>query len=95
VTRVDVGTDKLHSVVGAYRFDQAFFQPNAEVRIRVEGREPALDWGNNLKSALIPVSPTEFIDRQFWARIVVDEDGTGFTYSSSGSRFRVKRVSSE
>ena len=95
VTRVDVGTDKLHSVVEAYRFDQTFFQPNAEVRIRIEGREPVLDWGNNLKSALIPVSPTEFIDRQFWARIVVDEDGTGFTYSSAGSRFKVKRVSSE
>ena len=95
VTRVDVAADKLHSVVGAYRFDQTFFQPNAEVRIRIEGKEPVLDWGNNLKSALIPVSPTEFIDRQFWARIVVDEDGAGFTYSSSGSRFKVKRVSSE
>ena len=95
VTRVDVGTDKLQSVVGAYRFDQTFFQPNAEVRIRIEGKEPVLDWGNNLKSALIPVSSTEFIDRQFWARIVVNEDGTGFTYSSSGSRFKVKRVSSE
>jgi CubicO group peptidase (beta-lactamase class C family) len=95
VTRVDVGTDKLHSVAGAYRFDQTFFQSNAEVRIRIEGKEPVLDWGNNLKSALIPVSPTEFIDRQFWARIVVDEDGTGFTYSSSGSRFKVKRISSE
>jgi CubicO group peptidase (beta-lactamase class C family) len=95
VARVDVGADKLHSLVGAYRFDQTFFQPNADVRIRIEGKEPVLDWGNNLKSALIPVSPTEFIDRQFWARIVVDEDGTGFTYSSSGSRFKVKRVSSE
>jgi CubicO group peptidase (beta-lactamase class C family) len=95
VTGVEVAADKLHRVVGAYRFDQTFFQPNAEVRIRIEGKEPVLDWGNNLKSALIPVSPTEFIDRQFWARIVVDEDGTGFTYSSSGSRFKVKRVSSE
>jgi len=85
----------LQSVVGAYRFDQTFFQPNAEVRIRIEGKEPVLDWGNNLKSALIPVSSTEFIDRQFWARILVDEDGTGFTYSSLGSRFKVKRVSSE
>jgi hypothetical protein len=65
------------------------------VRIRIEGKEPILDWGNNLKSALIPISPTEFIDRQFWARIVVDENGTGFTYASLGSRFKVKRVSSE
>ena len=47
------------------------------------------------QSSSSPVSPTEFIDRQFWARIVVDEYGTGFTYSSSGSRFKVKRVSSE
>ena len=44
VTRVDVGTDKLHSVLGAYRFDQTFFQPNAEVRIRIEreGAGPGL-----------------------------------------------------
>jgi CubicO group peptidase (beta-lactamase class C family) len=90
---VSVGTEKLRRLTGIYRFDETFYRPNAEVRVRVEGKELVLDWGNNSKSDLIPVSPTEFIDRQFWSRIVFDGSGAGFRYSTSPG-FRASRVTS-
>ena len=85
----EVSGDKLRRLAGTYRFDEKFFRPNAEVRIRIEGKEVVLDWGGGTRSDLIPVSATEFIDRPFWSRIVFDETASGFTYSGS---FRATRV---
>ena len=86
---VEVSQDKLQRLASAYRFDEKFFRPGAEVRIRIEGKDLILDWGGGTKSDLIPVSATEFVDRQFWSRIVFDEKASGFTYSGS---FRATRA---
>jgi CubicO group peptidase (beta-lactamase class C family) len=86
---VEVGGDKLQRLAGTYRFDEKFFRPNAEVRLQIEQKKLVLDWGGSTKSNLIPVSANEFIDRQFWSRIVFDETASGFTYSGS---FRASRV---
>jgi CubicO group peptidase (beta-lactamase class C family) len=86
---VEVSGDKLQRLASVYRFDEKFFRPSAEVRIRIEGKDLILDWGGGTKSDLIPVSATEFVDRQFWSRIVFDETASGFTYSGS---FRATRV---
>lgn len=88
-----VGTERLRHLTGVYRFDETFYRPNAEVSVRIEGKELILDWGNNSRSDLIPVSPTEFIDRQFWSRIVFDATGAGFRYATSPG-FRASRVKS-
>ncbi|HSC45341.1 MAG TPA: serine hydrolase domain-containing protein [Candidatus Acidoferrum sp.] len=89
---VDVAADKLARLAGSYRFDGKFFRPNAEVHIRVEGKQAILDWGGGTRSDLIPVSATEFIDRQFWSRIVFDETASGFIYSGS---FRATRSAAQ
>ncbi|HXT27487.1 MAG TPA: serine hydrolase domain-containing protein [Candidatus Eisenbacteria bacterium] len=86
---VEVGADQLQRLAGTYRFDETFFRPSAEVRIRIEGKGLILDWGGDTRSDLVPVSATEFIDRQFWSRIVFDQTATGFRYSGS---FQAKRV---
>jgi CubicO group peptidase (beta-lactamase class C family) len=86
---VEVKTENLKRLAGIYQFDEKFFRPNAEAGIRVEGKELVLDWGSGTRSDLIPVAPNEFIDRQFWTRVVFDETGSGFKYSGS---FQAKRV---
>jgi len=86
-----VDKDNLQRLTGTYRFDETFYRPNAEVRIRIEGKALVLDWGNSGRSDLLPVSSTEFIDRQFWSRIVFDENPEGFKYGGSPG-FRAIRV---
>jgi D-alanyl-D-alanine carboxypeptidase len=87
---VELGGDTLARLRGTYRFDETFFQPNAEVRIRVEGKDLVLDWGGTSGSHLIPLAAGEFIDRQSWTRMVFDQDATGFRYGSSPA-FHAKR----
>jgi CubicO group peptidase (beta-lactamase class C family) len=89
IVPVEVSGDKLQRLAGTYRFDEKFFRPDAEVRIRIEGKDAILDWGGATRSDLIPVSATEFIDRQFWSRVVFDETASGFTYAGS---FRATRL---
>jgi hypothetical protein len=86
---VDVGINDLRRFAGAYQFDEKFFRPNAQVAFRVEGKELVLDWGSGTQSNLIPVGPNEFIDRQFWSRLVFDETADGFKYAGS---FEAKRM---
>jgi CubicO group peptidase (beta-lactamase class C family) len=86
----EVSTENLQRLAGTYRFDEKFFRPNAEVAIRIEGKALVLDWGSGTRSDLIPVSPNEFIDRQFWSRLVFDETAGGFKYSGSFQATRVQ-----
>jgi hypothetical protein len=92
ITAVRLTQAELSRVAGTYRFGQDFYRPNAEVRIRIVSGEPILDWGNDFFAALIPVGNGEFVDRQFWARLIMDPDASGFTYSMSGNQFKVKRI---
>ncbi len=92
ITPVTGDIGQLRKFEGNYQFGADFFRPNAQVQLTVQGGEPALDWGNNFRSSLIPVGPGEFIDRRFWARVRFKADGTGFLYSSSGSDFEVRRI---
>jgi hypothetical protein len=79
---------------GAYSFGDDFYRPGAKLTFRVENGEPILDWGNNYRTSLIPVGRNEFLDRQFWARLKMNADGTGFSYSMSGREFIARRSSS-
>jgi CubicO group peptidase (beta-lactamase class C family) len=89
--RLDLGGEKLERLRGTYRFDDTFYQPNAEVQIRVEGKDLVLDWGGASRSPLIPVGPSEFIDRPSWTRLRFDDDDAGFRYGSTPA-FHAKRV---
>jgi len=89
IAPVEVDAGYLERLAGAYQFDEKFFRPHAKVSIRVEGAELLLDWGGGTRSDLLPVAPNEFIDRQFWSRLVFDESAGGFKYSGA---FAAKRV---
>jgi CubicO group peptidase (beta-lactamase class C family) len=92
IVPISIAADELRKADGRYRFGPDFYRPDAEVQLHSETSTPILDWGNNFRTALIPVAAGEFIDRQFWARIRMDADGSGFTYSTSGRDFKVRRL---
>jgi CubicO group peptidase (beta-lactamase class C family) len=92
IAPIELSTANLQRLAGGYQFDEKFFRPNAKVAIRVEGTELVLDWGGGTQSDLMPVAPNEFIDRQFWSRLVFDQSAGGFTYSGS---FEAKRVATK
>ena len=83
----------IQAIAGDYEFDQDYYRPNAKISIHTRGNALVLDWGNNFESAMIPVSPTEFIERQFWSMVRLLPDRSGFTYTSSGSTFRATKIS--
>ncbi len=91
----ELESDLCPAVLGGLRTGRSAFTQggsNAEVSIRIVAGEPVLDWGSSFSSALIPVGPSEFLDRQFWARLVMNRDPAGFTYSTSGREFKARCV---
>jgi CubicO group peptidase (beta-lactamase class C family) len=93
IVPVPIDPSQLQRFEGSYRFGPDFFRPNADVTLRIESGQPLLDWGNQFRTSLIPVGNGEFVDRQFWARIRMEQDGSGFVYSTSGRDFKVRKVS--
>lgn len=67
----------LDTYAGAYTFGPDFFRPNAPVTIRRDGDHLVMDWGGGFLSLLVPVADDEFLDRTFWARVVLKEDAKG------------------
>src|SRR5204862_3385915 len=82
IVPIAVSAETLRGYEGTYRFGPDFFRPNTEVKLRLDGGELVLDWGNAFISALIPVGNGEFMDRHLWAHIQVN--ASGVTYSTSG-----------
>jgi len=76
------GLDRLS---GRYKFGTDFYRPGAEVLVEREGDHLVLAWTATYRSPLLALSPTEFLDRSFWARISFDLDTGG---SPSGFRWR-------
>jgi hypothetical protein len=72
-----------------------FYRPNAKLAFRSRNDERLLGWGNTFKATLVPVANKEFMERQFWARLKTNSDGTLFSYSVPGRDFQVKPISSK
>ena len=88
---VSVSADEWMRLEGAYVFGPDFYRPNAGVRLESHSGTLFLNWGNDFETALTPVGKGEFLDRQFWARLKVNRDGT-LAYSSGDRNFELKRA---
>ncbi len=67
----------LESYIGRYEFGADFFRPGAVVTIGKEKSHLLMDWGGGFHPVLVPVSETEFLDRNFWARVTFVKDQKG------------------
>lgn len=77
VTARAVDPAVLDGYAGSYTFGPDFFRPNATVAIRREGDHLVMDWGRGYLSLLVPVAEDEFLDRTFWARVILRRDAHG------------------
>lgn len=80
-----VPPEGLDHLSGRYKFGVDFYRPGAEIFVEREGDHLVLAWSATYRSPLMALSPTEFLDRSFWARISFDLDPNG---KPSGFRWR-------
>lgn len=91
ITPVPFSAKEAQDYAGNYQFGADFYRPNALVKLAFEDNTMIMDWGNGSRFALVPVAKGEFLDRQFWARLKINRDRSGFTYTLD-REFQAKRI---
>ena len=66
----------LLSYEGHYQFGPDFFDPDAKFRLIAQPRYLLLQLANDSRP-LVPLSPTEFLERKFFGHIVAEQDEQG------------------
>jgi len=67
----------LDLLVGRYQFGKDFYRPEAVVEVKKEANYLVMKWSENFESPLMPLSPTTFLDRNFWAKIIFGKNAKG------------------
>lgn len=66
----------LSSYQGYYQFGSDFFTPEEKFRPVVQSRYLLMQFANGGRP-LIPLSPTEFLERDFFGHVAAEKDGQG------------------
>jgi CubicO group peptidase (beta-lactamase class C family) len=74
--RVDVPPSVLASYAGEYQYGPDYFAPDAKFELSVEPGYLLLRLGDS-RTPLVPLQPTEFLDRKFFGRVVMEKDSSG------------------
>ena len=94
-TAVKIRQAILESYAGEYQYGSDYFVPNGKATLTVDGGALLLQLGS-FRTALVPVSSTEFLERNFLGgiRFKVGASGKveGLTYSYSGKDFVARRM---
>ena len=92
---VTIPQSTLESYAGQYRYGPDYFVPNAEFTVTAHPGYLLLQLGD-LRMPLVPLSATEFLDRNFLGHITISHstEGTldGLTYRYAGKQFAAHRV---
>jgi CubicO group peptidase (beta-lactamase class C family) len=93
VARIPQAT--LASYAGQYQYGADYFVPNGKATLTVDGSALLLELGS-FRTPLVPVSPTEFLERNFLGRVVFSVGASGkvesLTYSYAGKDFVARRL---
>jgi CubicO group peptidase (beta-lactamase class C family) len=85
----------LAAYAGEYQYGPDYFVPNGKAMLTVDGGALLLELGS-FRTPLVPVSATEFVERNFLGRVVfnVGAEGKieGLIYSYSGKDFVARRL---
>ena len=66
--------ESLKAFAGRYRFGRDFYRPNAEAELRLKDGDLEFVWSETSRSVLRPVAPAVFLDRLFWATVLLQTD---------------------
>lgn len=93
---VTVSQSVLTSYSGEYQYGPDYFVPNGKVTITAQAGWLQMQLGS-FRTPLVPLSESEFLDRNFLAHVIFsrDEKGnvSGLTYVYAGKEFAGQRVS--
>lgn len=88
----------LVSYAGEYQYGADYFVPNGKATLKAESGYLLLEL-NGFRTPLVPVSATEFLDRNFFGHLVISKDGSGkvpgLTYRYAGREFPARRLEVE
>jgi CubicO group peptidase (beta-lactamase class C family) len=92
---VPVPQSTLSNYAGEYQFGPDYFVPNAKATVKAESGFLLLEVGT-FRTPLVPTSPTEFLERNFFGHMIFSvKPGTrpeSLTYKYAGREFTAKRV---
>jgi hypothetical protein len=94
LSAVKVPQTTLASYAGQYQYGPDYFVPNGKATLTVDGGALLLELGS-FRTPLVPLSGTEFLERNFLGRVVFNVGAggkvEGLTYSYSGKDFVARR----
>ena len=97
-TAAKIPRPTLESYAGEYQYGADYFVPNGKATLTVDGGALLLQLGS-FRTPLVPVSTTEFLERNFLGRVAFKVGASGkvegLTYSYSGKDFVARRVEKE
>ena len=92
---IPIQQEKLASLAGEYQYGADYFVPNAKFNLTAEFGCLLLQLGD-FRTPLVPLSETEFLDRNFFAKVLMTKDDkgnvTGLTYRYDGKDFVARRI---
>jgi len=88
----------LASYAGQYQYGSDYFIPNAKFTLKVDGSSLLLELGS-FRTPLVPLSATEFLERNFLGQVVISPGAAGkvdgLIYRYAGQDFAARRVESK
>jgi hypothetical protein len=95
---VKIAPSTLASYAGQYQYGPDYFVPNGTVTVTVDGGALRMELGT-FRTPLVPVSGTEFLERNFLGRVVFGANSSGkidnLTYKYAGKEFLAKRLAAK
>ncbi|MFY9560846.1 MAG: serine hydrolase domain-containing protein [Terriglobales bacterium] len=92
---IDIPQPTLASYAGDYQYGPDYFVPNAKFTLTAEGGTLLLELGS-FRTPLVPLSATEFLERNFLGHVVISVGPGGrvdsLTYRYAGKDFVAHRV---
>jgi CubicO group peptidase (beta-lactamase class C family) len=88
----------LTSYAGEYQYGPDYFVPNGKATLKAEPGYLVLEL-SGFRTPLVPISETEFLERNFFGQLTISKDGngkvTGLTYRYAGREFTAQRIEVE
>ena len=90
--QTSVAPGSLKGLPASFRFPKDFYQPDALVRVTAAKAQVTLHWPTGDISALIPIGPDSYIDRNYWVTVDVQRDPAGRVVALKYDRFTGARA---
>jgi CubicO group peptidase (beta-lactamase class C family) len=89
---VPLTVDQRQQLVGHFKFGPDFYRPNATLAIANTAQGLVLDWPGGPEAPLLSIGNGNFIDRYYWIRATVVQDGASLPVKLTYGKFQGNSV---